>query len=222
MWGNLSHASMVPCLGICFQSHIVVVSQSPENEMLNKWRQSSIPSVSQIQPIFFEVAKVIQYLHSLGVMLNHYFEKDYVYLDSDNHVKVQFFSFCPNDMCKGQFDYDGFGRSSTLEDNIHQLGRLFYRVLLNDIVYKIAAIHPSEPEIPDNVWQFMQWCCAKDPKERPTIDQVVQEMEFWISLAIVHFIAIDHRRIDQENNGVEHTASANMYGLHCPKIQCFR
>ncbi|KIL57463.1 hypothetical protein M378DRAFT_382520 [Amanita muscaria Koide BX008] len=110
MWGNLSHASMVPCLGICFQSHIVVVSQSPENEMLNKWRQSSIPSVSQIQPIFFEVAK------------------DYVYLDSDNHVKVQFFSFCPNDMCKGQFDYDGFGRSSTLEDNIHQLGRLFYRV----------------------------------------------------------------------------------------------
>ncbi|KAM6492945.1 hypothetical protein JOM56_011079 [Amanita muscaria] len=50
MWGNLSHRSMVPCLGICFQSHIVIVSPSPENEMLNNWRWSSnqIP-VSKIQ-----------------------------------------------------------------------------------------------------------------------------------------------------------------------------
>ncbi|KAM6492921.1 Protein kinase-like domain containing protein [Amanita muscaria] len=194
MWGNLSHGSMLPCLGICFESHIATVSPSPENENLKDWRQScDNPYASKIQPTLFEVAKAIQYVHSLGIVLHCSFDEDGVYLDSDNHAKVLFLGFSPNDMCEGQFDYDGIGRarSSTLEDNIRQLGKLFYRVLFNKR-YNVASYQtrPVKPQIPDNVWQLIQRCCAKDPTKRPTIDQVVQEMESWISLGQFTLLSI--------------------------------
>ena len=38
---------------------------------------------------------------------------------------------------------------------------------------------PAEPEIRDDVWSLIQRCCAEDPKSRPTIDEVVTEMESW-------------------------------------------
>ena len=38
---------------------------------------------------------------------------------------------------------------------------------------------PSEPEISDELWQVIERCCTGDPKSRPTIDKVVQEMESW-------------------------------------------
>ncbi|KIL66773.1 hypothetical protein M378DRAFT_160266 [Amanita muscaria Koide BX008] len=38
---------------------------------------------------------------------------------------------------------------------------------------------PSDPAIREDAWQLIQWCCADDPKTRPTMDQVVQEMESW-------------------------------------------
>ncbi|KIL56636.1 hypothetical protein M378DRAFT_172524 [Amanita muscaria Koide BX008] len=82
-------------------------------------------------------------------------------------------------MYKGKFDYDGFGKSSL---EIHHLGLLFYNILYRVNAESIPETPHKELEIPDNVLQLIQWCCADDPKERPTIDQVVQEMESWISL----------------------------------------
>ena len=122
-----------------------------------------------------------------------------VYLDSDNHAKVVFYFFQPNCLSDRLLEYldDPF---FTLEDNVRSFGLLFYRVnfgscfLLCFLTTSIQAlfdqdddeldfeIRPSEPEIPDNVWELIQWCCAKDPEERPTMYQVVQEMESWISL----------------------------------------
>ncbi|KAM6492916.1 hypothetical protein JOM56_011050 [Amanita muscaria] len=133
-------------------------------------------------PVEYSDAKAIQCIHSLSIALDYSIDQANVYLDSDTHVKLEWFYFRPNDMCEGHFDYDGVGKNTTLEQDIHKFGLLFYQVLFNDNVSNIPAIHPSEPEIPDNVWQLIQWCCAENPKERPTIDQVVQEMESWISL----------------------------------------
>ncbi|KIL55681.1 hypothetical protein M378DRAFT_173420 [Amanita muscaria Koide BX008] len=73
MWGNLSHGNIVQCLGMSFQSHTVMVSLSLENEMLSKWRSTN-PSVSKIQATIFEVAKAIQYIHSLGIAFGYAFD----------------------------------------------------------------------------------------------------------------------------------------------------
>ncbi|KIL55684.1 hypothetical protein M378DRAFT_173426 [Amanita muscaria Koide BX008] len=181
MWSNLSHGSLVPCLGICFKEGIVIASALPEDEMLNNWRRGSNPSVSQIQQIIFEVAKAIQYVHSLGIRISYIFEKGDIYLDSDNHAKVQFPGFRPNDMCEEQFNYHDDDGNFTLEDNIRQLGLLFYEVLFNKKYSNAHKTRPSEPEIPDNVWQLIQRCCSWY-SELPKIDQVVQEMKSWIAL----------------------------------------
>ncbi|KIL71493.1 hypothetical protein M378DRAFT_223385 [Amanita muscaria Koide BX008] len=86
-------------------------------------------------------------------------------------------------MCREQCYYDGYYYFTA----IHSFGILFYQVLFSeddDHIHDGATvkIRPREPEIPDKAWQLIQWCCTEDPKERPTIDQLVQEMESWISL----------------------------------------
>ncbi|KAM6491143.1 hypothetical protein JOM56_010949 [Amanita muscaria] len=105
-----------------------------------------------------------------------------VFLDSDSHAKVEYLSFLPNGLGDRRFEYDGSRVSHTLEANIHSFGLLFYSVLFDQFDDEVTfEIRPPEPDIPDNVWQLIQRCCAEDPKERPTMDQVVQEMESWIS-----------------------------------------
>jgi len=76
----------------------------------------------------------------------------------------------------------------TYESSIFTLGRLFYELYFNirlpfdesaklkrDTIIK----RPSEPEIREDAWQLIQRCCAEDPESRPTINEVVQEMESW-------------------------------------------
>ncbi|KIL58449.1 hypothetical protein M378DRAFT_170613 [Amanita muscaria Koide BX008] len=125
-----------------------------------------------------EVAKAIQYIHSLGPVLGYEFYASDIYLDSDNHVKFLYPCFRLKDLCKGRVEYDGFGKV-TSEDDIRNFGLLVYEVIFSK---RSGEARPSEPEIPDNIWELIQWCCASDPKKRPTIDQVVHEMESWILL----------------------------------------
>ncbi|KAM6492943.1 hypothetical protein JOM56_011077, partial [Amanita muscaria] len=108
---SLSHDNIAPYLGICTDmTDIRLISLKSENGTLHEWRQSINPSVSRIQQIVFEVAKAIQYVHSLGLVfrsrsgfsavVSHLHQQscqielivylqDDVYLDSDNHAKVQ-------------------------------------------------------------------------------------------------------------------------------------
>ncbi|KIL63018.1 hypothetical protein M378DRAFT_737331 [Amanita muscaria Koide BX008] len=80
--------------------------------------------------------------------------------------------------------------------NIFILGCTFYELYFNveleqyrDIIYQSqfeddmiqlqGPEPPSEPEISDELWQVIRRCYAADPKSRPTIQEVVQEMESW-------------------------------------------
>ncbi|KAM6502757.1 hypothetical protein JOM56_002734 [Amanita muscaria] len=76
--------------------------------------------------------------------------------------------------------------------NVFDFGYFFYAALFNTEIdtdstesksteerrrIAIVAERPSEPDIPE--WQLIQRCCAEDPTNRPTIDEVVKEMETW-------------------------------------------
>jgi hypothetical protein len=50
----------------------------------------------------------------------------------------------------------------------------------------VVAKRPSKPEIRDDEWQLIQRCCAKEPKSRPTMDEVVLEMEAWRGYNLPH------------------------------------
>ena len=38
---------------------------------------------------------------------------------------------------------------------------------------------PTEPEIHDEVWDLIQRCCAEDATNRPSMDEIVEEMKSW-------------------------------------------
>ncbi|KIL64562.1 hypothetical protein M378DRAFT_163011 [Amanita muscaria Koide BX008] len=123
-------------------------------------------------------------------MFGYRFNESDVYVDSDNHVKLQSPGFCPDNLSKVQFDYGYYDNfTCTSDDSVHEFGVLFYEVVFNTTIAhpEVVTRRPIWPIIPDNVWQLIQRCCAKDPKERPTMVQVVQEMQSWISLG--QFIA---------------------------------
>ena len=42
-----------------------------------------------------------------------------------------------------------------------------------------VAARPTHPQIHDDVWSLIQRCCAEDRKSRPTMDEIVMEIESW-------------------------------------------
>ncbi|KAM6501381.1 Protein kinase-like domain containing protein [Amanita muscaria] len=135
------------------------------------------------------LAKAIQYLHSMGVVLFHQFRSRNVILDSDLFPKI----FCLCSTSRSSLDKDRRGWSSP-HDNIFCFGCLFYELYCGVNIWLDYSIssrrlvitkRPSVPEIPEYVWQLIQRCCAEDPKSRPTINEVVKEMEGWHSVGQV-------------------------------------
>ena len=44
---------------------------------------------------------------------------------------------------------------------------------------KKVVMRPTQPQIHDEVWSLIQRCCAEDIKSRPTMDEIIKEMESW-------------------------------------------
>ncbi|KIL54907.1 hypothetical protein M378DRAFT_173954 [Amanita muscaria Koide BX008] len=145
-------------------------------ESLRQWRKRSNPSsVTRIR-VMLEVVKAVRYFHSMGIVLHHYVDLDDIYLDSEFRARFRFLGLTTQ--------YVNLSR----EANIFLFGCLFYEMCFNvtigfsDRIYNnsdAVAKRPSKPEIRDDEWQLIQRCCAEEPKSRPTMDEVVREMEAW-------------------------------------------
>ncbi|KIL60626.1 hypothetical protein M378DRAFT_167856 [Amanita muscaria Koide BX008] len=82
-----------------------------------------------------------------------------------------------------------FQKSRLYENSIFGFGCFFYQVyskwthlpFAEEIRERrrIIVERPSSPEIPEYAWQLIQRCCAEDPRSRPTIGEVVKEIETW-------------------------------------------
>ncbi|KAM6488859.1 hypothetical protein JOM56_015694 [Amanita muscaria] len=142
-----------------------------------EWQKRNPSSVTRIKAMLV-VAKAFQYFHSLGIILDHrYVSLRSIFLGSDFRARIKF-----------------QGMLSDLEErwifkaNIFSFGCFFYETYFNveikdqdrrEFQRSVIVKRPSKPEIRDDAWQLIQRCCAEDPKSRPTIDEVVQEMESW-------------------------------------------
>ncbi|KIL54787.1 hypothetical protein M378DRAFT_174039 [Amanita muscaria Koide BX008] len=159
-----------------------------ENDFtLYRWRLlEPIPSSVTTSRIMLRLAKAIEYLHSIGVVLHHQFASHHVFLGSDLCPRICCscsISRSLNKECKELFSPD---------DNIFSFGCLFYELYSgidtrpNHSISSrrhVVTERPSVQEIPEYAWQLIQRCCAEDPKSRPSIDEVVKEMEEWHSFS---------------------------------------
>ncbi|KAM6496427.1 hypothetical protein JOM56_009133 [Amanita muscaria] len=147
---------------------------------IKEWREWSKPrSVTRLKAML-AVAKAFQYFHSLGIVLDHeHLSLGCIVLDSKFCVRIRFLRVLSDLEERWTSDFKA---------NIFSFGCFFYetyfKVQINDYhrrEFKRSVIveRPSKPKIRDDAWQLIQRCCAEDPNSRPTIDEVVQEMESW-------------------------------------------
>ncbi|KIL68706.1 hypothetical protein M378DRAFT_823594 [Amanita muscaria Koide BX008] len=143
----------------------------------NTWRQILPLDSNTVIEIVLDVATAIQYFHSMGFMPSPSFTFGDVYLDLSLRPRIRFDAVT---VIKG-FDE---------EESIFAFGCFFYAAYFNidtvfDTVFgteeqrEIIVERPSSPKIPEYAWQLIQRCCAEDSGSRPTIEQVVKEMETW-------------------------------------------
>ncbi|KAM6497628.1 hypothetical protein JOM56_005576 [Amanita muscaria] len=134
-----------------------------------------------------EVAKAVRYFHSMGVILHYFVDSDDIFLNSELHARFRFLGFTahylnvtPNLI----LSHDLLSH----EANIFMFGCVFYemccdvKISSRDRFYNnsnAVAKRPSKPEIRDDEWQLIQRCCAQEPNSRPSMDDVVREMEAW-------------------------------------------
>ncbi|KAM6502766.1 hypothetical protein JOM56_002743 [Amanita muscaria] len=150
-----------------------------------KWRQVlPLDSITVIE-LMLDAARAIQYLHSMGVAPSSGFGMACMHLDLSLRPKIRIAArslHLINPCTRPTSEPSLYG------GNVFDFGCFFYAVYFNtEISYnetmeekeRIVANRPSKPKIPDYTWQFIQRCCAKDPMNRPTIDEVVKEMETW-------------------------------------------
>ncbi|KAM6502764.1 hypothetical protein JOM56_002741 [Amanita muscaria] len=170
-------------LEITLQGASLIVG-SPDLEV--KWQEVlPLESITVIE-LALEVVRALQYLHSMGVGHCNGFDIKCVHLDLSPRPKIRIvaqFLDLINPCTRSTSEQSLYG------DSVFNFGCFFYTVYFNiklrrfdekiedrrrDIVER-----PSSPKIPEYVWQLIQRCCAEDPANRPTIDEVVKEMETW-------------------------------------------
>ncbi|KIL69069.1 hypothetical protein M378DRAFT_157304 [Amanita muscaria Koide BX008] len=123
----------------------------------------------------------------MGIVLHDFVDSGYIFLDSEFHAKFLFLGLIAH--------YVKVTPIANLnqmflshEANIYFFGCLFYEMCFGFEIEHFERIYctrdtvakrPLEPEIRDDVWQLIQRCCAEEPKRRPTMDDIVREMEAW-------------------------------------------
>ncbi|KAM6496268.1 Protein kinase-like domain containing protein [Amanita muscaria] len=187
------HNYVVPLLRIYERDDNLwfVDSITNESKSLKTWRDTSKPSsVARIRAML-EVAKAIRYLHSIGTVFDRDIELDEIFLDSNLHAKIRTLCSTWRYLSEKPVNYAWSGlvfekALSSYETNVFIFGCFFYETYFDRTIYmrwvyensKVSE-RPSEPAIREDAWQLIQRCCADDRTARPSMDQVVQEMESW-------------------------------------------
>jgi len=166
-WATSLHENICPLLGVFEgKSELFFVYAQGENGTLAEWRHTSNPSVGDVLGRLLEVAKAIQHMHSSGIYLNDKIQGDAIIVDSKSCARI------PG--CGVFLRSDAY---QFLKRNVGTFGELFHEIYFDERRGETGS-RPSKPKIHDSAWELIQRCCAKG--SRPTMDEVVEEMEGWM------------------------------------------
>ncbi|KIL54846.1 hypothetical protein M378DRAFT_18491 [Amanita muscaria Koide BX008] len=171
-------------LEVDLQGHSLIIPFN-HSERSEKWRRVLPLDFNTVIELVLDVARAIQYLHLMGVTPGGLLDFGVVHLDLSLRPRIRI----GTEILTLINPFMGSGSERSLyEDSIFAFGYFFYAAYFNTKVDIYASVearrgivvrHPSKQEIPEYAWQLMQRCCAEDPRNQPTIEEVVKEMETW-------------------------------------------
>ncbi|KIL57329.1 hypothetical protein M378DRAFT_395786 [Amanita muscaria Koide BX008] len=127
-----------------------------------------------------EIVRTIRYIHSMGVVLHSRVLKiEYFTLDSDFHAKILFTGYFAWWVREAVYDDELslLVANCTYPSNISAFAELFHEVCFGDENTLKQYLLPSR--VKEDSRQLIERCRALDWKSRPTMKDVVKEMETW-------------------------------------------
>ncbi|KIL55450.1 hypothetical protein M378DRAFT_17932 [Amanita muscaria Koide BX008] len=163
----LNHDYMVSSFRIC--------DKSDANESFDRWLQRSNPSFSTRIRVMLEIARIIRYIHSMDIALLAIDSGVFV-LDSNLRAKILLGGLSTWWGSEARiYGHEDTRSLQTYESNISDFAVLFHSVCFDGDNIPLNNVNgPVE-----NARKVIERCRAEDAKSRPTMEDVVKEMETW-------------------------------------------
>ncbi|KIL63733.1 hypothetical protein M378DRAFT_656575 [Amanita muscaria Koide BX008] len=180
----LDHNYIVPLLGKYDEKNdqlrFVRGNATGQYESVDEWLRESTPKLVTRIRVMLEVARTIRYIHSMDIVLySHFIRSGHLFLDSNLRTKILFFglfAWWHREASIYGYEDSGLLGECTYESNIFAFGKLFRLVCFEDGNSVIKQYFlPNHV----NARRLIGRCHAKDLKSRPTMEDVVKEMETW-------------------------------------------
>ncbi|KIL60384.1 hypothetical protein M378DRAFT_919205 [Amanita muscaria Koide BX008] len=146
-----------------------------QTEHVSKWLEGSSPNFITRIRVMLEIARIIRYIHFMNIALSSNVintESIVVFLDSNLRAKIMFqglFAWWSREA--SSYGHERF-IPCTYEANVSAFANLFD---------KVNSRHNEKQSnrLFKDARQLIERCRAEDPKSRPTMEDVVKEMETW-------------------------------------------
>ncbi|KIL60410.1 hypothetical protein M378DRAFT_168146 [Amanita muscaria Koide BX008] len=150
-----------------------------QTEPMNEWLARSSPTFLTRTRIMLEIARSIRYIHSMDIALysNDMTSRKGFFLDSNLRAKFMFrglFAWWSREVSIHSQENNRLFTECTYEANISAFSNLFDEVCF-------GGHNEDTPNhgLVEDTRQLIERCRAADPKRRPTMEDVVKEMETW-------------------------------------------
>ncbi|KIL60406.1 hypothetical protein M378DRAFT_168138 [Amanita muscaria Koide BX008] len=149
-----------------------------QSEPMNAWLARSSPTLITRTRIMLEIARIIRYIHSMDIALysNDMTSRKRFFLDSNLHAKIMFrglFARWSREVLTYGHENNRLLTECTYEANIFAFSNLFYEVCFR------GDDENTSHRLVGDARRLIERCRAEDLKSRPTMEDVVKEMETW-------------------------------------------
>ncbi|KIL60403.1 hypothetical protein M378DRAFT_168132 [Amanita muscaria Koide BX008] len=175
----LDHNYILPVLGTYDKwnrLHGGLGNINDQTEPIHEWLERSSPDFRTRIRVMLEIARVIRYIHSMDIALYCSDSTSEYFLDSNLRVKIMFrglFVWWSMEASIYGHDDEPLFTECTFEANISAFAKLFDKVCVCDHNENLSD------RLVEGARQLINRCRAEDLKSRPTMQDVVMEMETW-------------------------------------------